>query len=166
MSSPQAQPLPLKVGDPAPLFTLNTQEGKPFDLSTRKGSWTVLYFYPKANTPNCTKQACGFREEIENIRLLHAEVYAVSSDRSDQLVAFHQKQHLNFTLLADPESKVIRQYGVLSILGMAKRKTFILNPQLKIQWIEQNVDPVRDAQQMIEKLKSFQSLIFNLETKD
>ncbi len=153
----KSQQLPLKVGDPAPLFTLYTQEGKLFNLSTRKGAWTILYFYPKANTPSCVKQACGFRDSTEQIRTLNAEVYAISGDRQDKLVHFYQKQRLNFTLLSDPELKVIRQYGVkMSMIGMAKRKTFIINPQLIIHWIEQNVDPIQDSKKMIEKLKYFQ----------
>lgn len=68
----------LKVGDAAPEVKLQTDEGKPFDLAQRKGQWTVLYFYPKAETPGCTKQACAFRDSISKIHELKAEVYGVS----------------------------------------------------------------------------------------
>ena len=75
----------LKLGDPAPVLKLKTDEGASFDLNSRKGQWTVLYFYPKADTPGCTKQACAFRDNISQIRKLGAELFGVSADSVEAL---------------------------------------------------------------------------------
>lgn len=144
----------LKAGDPAPVFRLKTDEGKDFDLDTRKGLWTVLYFYPKAETPGCTKQACAFRDGIAQIRAQRADVFGVSADGVEALKKFKENHNLNFTLLADPELAAIDLYGTkLPLLGMSRRWTFIIGPDLKIRSIEKDVDPVLDAQQVTETLK-------------
>lgn len=147
-----------KVGDPAPLFKTFTHEGKEFDLASRKGKWTVLYFYPKAGTPGCTKQACAFRDSIEVIRKEGAEVYGISSDSVKAQAKFHEEHHLNFTLLADEKAKVIRQYGTkIMAVNFSKRWTFIIDPELKIRAIDKDVDPVKDpekVQKEIQRLKA------------
>lgn len=148
----------LKVGDQAPLFKTKTQSGADFDLSTRKGQWTVLYFYPKADTPGCTKQACAFRDSIKKIRALKAEVYGVSADEVSELSNFHKKHSLNFDLLSDPQGQIIENYGTkMPMIKISKRWTFILNPELKISAIDQDVDPVKDADKVAEKIRSFQN---------
>lgn len=147
-----------KVGDMALLFVAKTQEGTSFDLASRKGSWTVLYFYPKAETPGCTKQACTLRDNIEKIRHQGAEVFGVSSDTVEAQASFYKKHNLNFTLLADPEDKVIRMYGTkMPLLKLSRRWTFIIDPELKIRKISKDVDPVLDSEKMaaqIEQLKN------------
>lgn len=148
----------LKTKDPAPLFKAQNQAGKEFDLSSRKGQWTVLYFYPKAGTPGCTKQACAFRDNIDKIHAQGAEVYGISADTVAEQAAFHKEHHLNFDLLADPEDHVVNMYGAkMPVLKMAKRWTFILDPQLKIRAVMKDVDPVIDSEKMastLEKLKT------------
>lgn len=147
----------LKSGDAAPLFTLKTQSGKDFDLNSRRGQWTVLYFYPKADTPGCTKQACAFRDNIKHIRNEGAEVYGISSDTVEAQAKFHAKYHLNFDLLADAEGKVIEAYGTkMPMVNVSKRWTFIIGPDLKIKNIAKGVDPVVDSEKIaseIAKLK-------------
>src|SRR5690349_4157532 len=106
-----AEAADLKVNDPAPLFSVKTYDGKTFDLKSRAGQWTVLYFYPAADTPGCTKQACAFRDNIKKIRAQGAEVYGISANTVEDQAAFHKKYHLNFDLLCDPDAKVIDQYG-------------------------------------------------------
>src|SRR5689334_5718952 len=126
----------LKVGDAAPLFTVKTHEGKDFDLKSRAGQWTVLYFYPKAGTPGCTKQACAFRDNIEKIRKEGADVFGISGDSVEAQLAFHKEHHLNFILLADSDSAVSKMYGSkMPLLSMSKRWTFIIDPDLKIREI-------------------------------
>jgi len=143
----------LKVGDPAPVFTAKTQDGKDFDLASRKGQWTVLYFYPKAGTQGCTKQACAFRDSIEKIHAQGAEVYGVSADSVEDQKAFSDKHKLNFTLLADPDDKVVNLYGSkMPVLKMSKRWTFILDPELKIRVIEKDVDPSLDAEKVANQI--------------
>lgn len=143
----------LKLNDPAPAFTLKNQDGKDFDLKSRAGHWTVLYFYPKAETPGCTKQACAFRDNIKKIRAQGAEVYGISGDTVEKQAGFHKSQRLNFDLLADPEAKVIEQYGAkMPMVAMSKRWTFIVNPELKIVSIDKDVDPVVDSEKIADQI--------------
>ncbi len=150
---------PLKVGQPAPTFQLKAQDGSEIDLAARQGQgWTVLYFYPKAGTPGCTTQACAFRDAIKAIRDQNAEVYGISTDEVKDLLEFHQKHKLSFTLLSDPDAKVTEAYGVkMPVLNMAKRWTFIVDPNLSIRWIEDDVDPALDAQRVAASLKELQA---------
>jgi len=144
----------LKVGDPAPGVKLTTDQGNVFDLQSRKGLWTVLYFYPKADTPGCTKQACAFRDSISEIRKLGADIFGVSADEVAALQKFKKNHNLNFTLLADPRLEAINAYGTkMPVMKMSKRWTFIIGPDLKIRAIEKDVDPVLDAKRVAEKIK-------------
>jgi peroxiredoxin Q/BCP len=139
----------LKPGDPAPLFTAKTHAGEPFDLAARKGQWTVLFFFPKAGTPGCTKQVCAFRDSVRSIRDEGAEVYGISTDTVESQAAFHREHHLGFTLLADPEGTAVEAYGAkMPILTMARRWTFIIDPDLKIRGVERDVDPALDAKRV------------------
>lgn len=136
----------LKSGDAAPVFKTKTHEGTDFDLEQRRGKWTVLYFYPKADTPGCTKQACTFRDNIQKIRDQGADVFGVSADSVEDQAKFHSKHHLNFTLLADEKMDIIKKYGSkMPVMGMSKRWTFVIDPTLKIRSVDHDVDPVKDA---------------------
>ncbi len=144
----------LKIGDAAPSFKLQTQEGMEFNLESRKGSWTVLYFFPKAETPGCTKQACSFRDNIKKIRELGAEVFGVSVNTVKDQLDFAKHHNINFLLLADENSVVTKLYGSkMPILSMSKRWTFIINPNLIIKDIAKDVDPITDAQRVATKIK-------------
>jgi len=150
----------IKVNDPAPVFSVKAHDGSDFNLATRKGQWTVLYFYPKADTPGCTKQACTLRDNIEKIRAQGADVYGVSADTVEAQAAFHKKYHLNFTLLADAHDKIIEMYGVkMPMLKMAKRWTFIIDPDLKVRKIIKDVDPVKDSLKTAEEIANLKKQI-------
>jgi peroxiredoxin Q/BCP len=142
----------------APLFTATTHEGTPFSLAERQGKgWTVLFFYPKADTPGCTRQACAFRDSIRVIRELGAEVYGISGDTIEDQAAFHAKHHLTFTLLADPAAEVISAYGAkYPLLKVARRWTFVLDPELRIRWVDKDVDPMLDARRVAEQIRALQ----------
>lgn len=147
----------LRVGDPAKPFKLLTQEGKPFDLMSRKGMWTVLYFFPKAETPGCTKQACSFRDNIKKIRSLKAEVFGISTNSVKDQADFAKAHALNFTLLADEKGEVTTDYGSkLPLLNMSKRWTFIIGPDLTILDIAKDVDPITDAERVANKISELQ----------
>ncbi|MGR8931328.1 MAG: peroxiredoxin [Gammaproteobacteria bacterium] len=150
----------LNVGQQATEFTLRTQDNKEFSLASRKGvGWTVLYFYPKAGTPGCTKQACAFRDGLARIRRLNAEVFGISTDDVGDLQAFQRKHKLTFTLLSDPDAKVAESYGVkIPILNVAKRWTFIVDPELRVRQVNDDVDPALDAQQVADSLQKLQSV--------
>ncbi len=149
----------IKEGQDAPLFKLKNQDGKEFDLASRKGKgWTVLYFYPKADSPGCTEQACAFRDTIKRITAKNAELVGISADEQTTQKAFHEKHKLIFDLLSDADLKVIDTYGIkMPILGMAKRWTFILDPDLKVRSVEPNVDPAFDADWTAETLAELQN---------
>jgi len=149
----------LQAGQPAPLFTAKTQDGIGFDLASRKGQWTVLYFFPKAGTPGCTKQACAFRDNIALIRDQGADVYGISTDTVESQAAFHKEQQLPFTLLADPDGAVTEKYGAkMPLLTMAKRWTFIIDPTLTIQQVDRDVDPATDAQRVADEIARLKSV--------
>lgn len=149
----------MSVGQQVADFSLQTDSGSEFRLASRQGKgWTVLYFYPKAGTPGCTVQACAFRDAIELIRQQNAEVYGISTDSVDALRAFRDKHKLNFTLLADPDAKVTEAFGVkMPVLTMAKRWTFIIDPNLQLRQIDDDVDPALDAQRVAQRLKALQT---------
>lgn len=150
----------LKLNDLAPEFSLQKQDGSTFSLSSRKksGRFTILYFYPKAGTPGCTKQACGFRDNLEKIKLSGADVFGISTDSVDDQLKFYKEHKLNFDLLADHDGKVTDQFGAKMLVGnFAKRWTFILNDNLEIKDILKDVDPIQDSirvKKVIENLKS------------
>jgi peroxiredoxin Q/BCP len=144
-----AHAVDLKPGDPAPRFTARTHDGSEFKLEDRQGQWTVLYFYPKAGTPGCTRQACAFRDGIAAIRAEGADVFGISTDTVESQAEFHRDEHLSFTLLADPDGAVTNAYGAkMPILTMSKRWTFIIDPTLTIRQVQHDVDPTEDAKRV------------------
>ena len=149
----------VSVGQQAPLFTLDAQDGSTLDLASRQGKgWTVLYFYPKAGTPGCTTQACAFRDAIKVIRNENADVFGISTDDVEDLQKFHKEHQLTFTLLSDPDAKVTEAYGVkMPIVTVAKRWTFILDPSLVIRQIDDDVDPAMDAMRVAKELQKLQA---------
>jgi peroxiredoxin Q/BCP len=102
----------IEAGGPAPEFELLDQDGSPVSLSGRRGSWLVLYFYPKADTPGCTKQACGIRDRSAEYAAANAVVLGVSPDPVEDLRAFADRYGLAFTLLSDADHAVAERYGV------------------------------------------------------
>lgn len=149
----------LKVGDLAPTFTVNNQDGKIFDLAERKGQWSVLYFFPKAETPGCTTQACTFRDNIKKIKVLKAEVFGISTNSVKDQKDFSKAHALNFMLLADEKAEVTNLYGSkMPLLSMSKRWTYIIDPNLVIRDIAKDVDPITDAARVAAKITELQAI--------
>lgn len=148
----------LKPGDPAPVFQAATSDGTSFDLNSRKGQWTVLYFYPKAGTPGCTDQARGFRDRIQAIRDQGGDVFGVSTDTVAQQAEFREAEHLGFTLLADPDGAVTSAYGAkMPVLTYARRWTFVIDPNLVIRQIDREVDAANDAEHVAAAIARFKA---------
>ncbi len=148
---------PPVIGLPAPAFSLPDQNGKLQSLSNYAGQWIVLYFYPKDDTPGCTKEACNFRDDYHQLESLGARVIGISLDDSESHAKFALKHQLPFPLLTDREGKVADSYGALTNLGLlkiAKRHTFLINREGKIARIYQSVDTTRHSQQIIDDLKA------------
>lgn len=145
----------LKVGDDAPSFTLNDAEGQTHYLSDYAGQYLVLYFYPKDNTPGCTKEACQFRDDLHKLEKLGAKVVGVSVDDGRSHAEFAKKHHLPFPLLSDEDGRVAKEYNALTNLGFikfAKRYTFLINPTGKLEKIYLNVNTSKHSQEIIDDL--------------
>jgi len=146
-----------KPGDTAPDFRLVDQNGTIRSLSDFSGQWVVLYFYPKDDTPGCTKEACSFRDDLTTLEKLGAKVVGVSVDDSDSHSKFASKYHLPFPLLADADGKVADSYGALTnllLLKIAKRYTFLIDPKGKIAKVYLSVDTSRHSQEIVDDLKN------------
>ena len=153
-----ATPIP-QVGQTAPNFTLPSQEGTPVSLNQFRGQWVVLYFYPKDQTPGCTIEARHFQRDSAQYDALHAVILGVSVDTVQSHQSFCAKDGLHFKLLADPDKKVVAEYGSLAdYMGfkIAKRNTFLIDPQGKIvkEWI--GVDPTNHSTEVLAALHDLQ----------
>jgi len=149
----------LQVGDEAPNFRLTDQNGNPVTLSGLRGKSVVLYFYPKADTPGCTTQACGVRDHRADYEQAGAVVLGVSPDPIKKIAKFDQKHGLGFPLLADEEHAVAEAYGVWvekamygrKYMGM-ERSTFVISPEGRIQDILRRVKPAEHDQLVLQAL--------------
>lgn len=150
----------ITLDGPAPSFELHDQAGKSHTLTDYSGKWLVLYFYPKDDTPGCTKEACNFRDDIYHIRELKAEVVGVSTDDVESHAEFAKKYSLPFPLLSDTGATVAKSYGAAFKLGpfsIAKRHSFIISPEGKIAKIYRKVDPKTHSDEIIADLKTLQN---------
>ncbi len=146
-------------------FSLQDQDGNWKNLSDYHGKWLVLYFYPKDNTPGCTTEACNFRDGRDTIKqLFNTEIVGVSTDGVESHKRFMSKHQLNFTLLSDPEHKVIAAYDSWQpkkFMGKqfmgTQRNTFIIDPAGLVVKEYRGVDPSTHAQQIIDDLRLLQS---------
>jgi thioredoxin-dependent peroxiredoxin len=130
------------VGQTAPTFTLPSQDGSQISLDSFHGKWVVLYFYPKDMTPGCTREAHNFQRDQAKYDAANAVILGVSVDTPDSHKQFCTKENLTFRLLADPEHKVVDQYGsMMDGHPLAARNTFLIDPNGKIvkEWTK--VDP-------------------------
>ena len=148
---------PLQAGQAAPDFSLPDQNGTQHSLSEFRGKYLVLYFYPKDDTPGCTEEACKFRDDFAKIRQMGAQVVGVSIDNTDNHAEFAKKYHLPFPLLADSDGKVAASYGAernLGIIKIARRYTFLIDPQGRIRKIYLSVNTSRHSVEIIDDLKT------------
>ncbi len=149
----------LKVGDQAPDIQVNTETGEAFQLSAMKGKRVVLYFYPKADTPGCTVEACEFRDEIKKFTKKGAAVIGVSPDKPAAQAKFKAKYDLPFTLLADQDRAAAEAYGVYKektmygkkVMGI-ERTTFVIGADGKIEKIYNKVKAAGHASTVLEEL--------------
>ncbi len=150
----------LRVDDKAPDFKLPDQKGNDHSLKDYRGKWVVVYFYPKDDTPGCTKEACAVRDNLPAFKELKAAVLGVSVDSVRSHAKFAEKYGLNFTILADESKKVVNRYGVWAKKNFMGRKymgtlrtSFLINPSGKIVKIYENVKPEVHAEELLEDLK-------------
>jgi thioredoxin-dependent peroxiredoxin len=148
----------IKVGDRAPDFTLPDQHGHPVRLSDFRGrKAVVLYFYPKDDTPGCTKEACAFRDQYQDFTDAGAEVIGVSSDSADSHAKFVGKYHLPFTLVADRGGTVRKQYGVPATFGLLPgRVTYVIDREGVVRHVFNS--QLQAAQHVAEALGTLRAL--------
>lgn len=137
--------------DIAPEFSAKDQDGNDVSLSSYKGKWILLYFYPEDDTPGCTKEACGLRDNFSELSK-HVTILGVSADTVESHKKFIEKYHLPFTLVADPEKKIIHMYGSDEMI-FAKRVSFLINPEGKIAKIYDKVKPDTHAREILRDIE-------------
>ena len=146
-------------GSNAPDFTLPSQEGSPVSLKDYRGKWVVLYFYPKDQTPGCSREAHNFQMDQPRYAERNAVVLGVSLDSVDSHKKFCAKEGLNFKLLADTDHRVTDSYGSLTNLGLVKfaaRHTFLIDPNGKIAKAYATVDPMKHSAEVLAELDALQ----------
>lgn len=144
--------LKLKAGDKAPDFTLQDAFGKSYKLSSYKGKTPVIvYFYPKAGTSGCTKEACGIRDDWSKFKQNKIPVLGISVDDKPAIKKFIDDYKLNFPLLSDIDKKVSKEYGVVGISGYDKRITFIVDKNSKIAEVIEVKDIENHSKTVLQK---------------
>jgi len=152
----------LTPGTPAPDFTLTDQNGVHHTLSQCKGKWVLIYFYPRDNTPGCTKQACALRDAFPAFTKLDCVVFGISTDGEKSHKKFQEKFALPFTLLADTDKEVVQAFGVWApkkfmgreFLGTL-RTSFLINPKGIIVKVYEKVKPELHAEEVLTDLQNF-----------
>ena len=136
----------LSPGDPAPDFTLTSDTGEEVTLSGLRGRKVIVYFYPAAMTPGCTKQACDFTDSLDSLKGAGYEVLGISPDKPEKLAKFRERDHLSLTLLSDPAKETLGAYGAFgekklygkTVQGVI-RSTFVVDEQGKVDLAQYNV---------------------------
>jgi peroxiredoxin Q/BCP len=151
----------MDINDKAPDFTLPDQNGDPVALKSFRGKTVVLFFYPRADTPGCTIEACGFRDAYKKLEKTGAVILGISGDTAKAQKKFEEKYDLPYTLLADSDRKICDAFGVVKEKNMYGKKvkgiartTFIIGPDGKIAHIFNNVKADGHAEQVLEYLKA------------
>jgi thioredoxin-dependent peroxiredoxin len=143
------------VGQPAPTFTLPSQDGTPVSLDGFHGKWVVLYFYPKDQTAGCTMEAHKFQEDLPKYEHDNAVVLGVSVDSASSHKTFCTKEGLSFKLLSDEQKTTVEKYGSLGNYAgfkIAKRNTFLIDPQGNIAKVWTGVDPSHHSEEVLSTL--------------
>lgn len=146
----------LHIGEPAPEFTLADQNGKPHSLSDYLGKWVLIYFYPKDDTPGCTKEACAIKDAFPNFKKINAVILGISTDSVQSHAKFAKKYDLPFTLLSNEDKSVVQLYGVWS--NGTKRTSFLIDPDGFIAKIYENVKPEKHAEEVLQDLNKLTAI--------
>ena len=150
----------LEIGDQPPAFTLPNDSGETTSLADYQGKRVLVYFYPRANTPGCTTEACDFRDSLTQLNDLGIEVVGISPDTVDKLVAFREKNNLTFPLLADPDKNVLKEWGAFGekknygkIVEGVIRSTFLVGTDGTIELALYNVRATGHVARVIRELE-------------
>jgi peroxiredoxin Q/BCP len=144
----------LAIGQPAPDFTGMDQNGKSVHLGDFKGHYVVVYFYPKDETPGCTKEACSFRDSWANLQKRGVVILGVSTDTTESHKAFAAHFNLPFTLVSDPQGEIAAKYGVPLKEGYVHRESFVVAPDGNVKKIYRTVDVTKHADEILADVSS------------
>lgn len=154
----------LDIGDKVPAFSLLDQDEVTHTAAELTGGWSVVYFYPKDDTPGCTKEACGIAEVYDEFSALGVRVYGVSKDTPAKHAKFAAKYHLPFTLLSDESTEMIDTYGAWQEKSMYGKKymgimrmTYIVDPAGKVAKVYPKVTPASHALELLADIKALQA---------
>ncbi|MCS7212927.1 MAG: peroxiredoxin [Candidatus Calescibacterium sp.] len=143
-----------KVGDNVPEFSGKATNDQTISSESLKGRWSVIFFYPKAFTPGCTKEVCSVRDGYSEIKnKFNVQIIGVSKDTLEKQKKFKEKYKLEYELVADEKGEIINKFGVKGIFGNAQRKTFIVSPEGKIAYVFEKVDVNNHHKQILEVLE-------------
>ncbi len=152
----------LKLKSKAPDFELLDQDGKSHKLSDYKGNFVLIYFYPKDDTPGCTKEACMLRDDFPSFKKIKAKILGISADSVKSHKKFAEKYNLPFTLLSDEKREVLKKYGAIkeksmfgkTFLGI-QRMSYLIDKEGNVAKVYENVKPAVHAEEVLEDLKEF-----------
>lgn len=154
----------LALNDTAPNFSLLDQDETAHELTDYLGQWKVIYFYPKDDTPGCTKEACAIRDIYTDFEKLGVKVFGVSKDSPEKHKKFADKYELPFTLLSDPEGEMISAYGAWKEKSMygktfmgIQRMSYLLDTDNKVVKVYPKVSPTEHALELLEDIRTFQA---------
>jgi peroxiredoxin Q/BCP len=147
----------LSAGDPAPDFKAKNQDAKEVKLSDFRGKPVLLYFYPKDDTPGCTKEACSFRDEYTKFQKMGAVILGISRQDAKSHRAFKAKYHLPFDLLTDKDGSLAKEYGVelMPVIGYHKRQSALISSDGKLIRFYPDVDPLKHTAQVLKDLQDY-----------
>lgn len=149
-----------KTGEPAPDFSAPATNGKTLSLNDFRGKWLVLYFYPKAFTPGCTKESCALRDHHAEIAKEGAVILGVSLDDIGTQKKFKEKYKMPFELLSDTEKKIAQAYNTLGLFGLyTQRVTYLISPEGKIAHVFYKVNAATHDRQVLEKLRELKAAL-------
>ncbi|MEN3038861.1 MAG: peroxiredoxin [Candidatus Kryptonium sp.] len=146
----------LKVGDKIPNFTAMCTDGTLLSSENLKGKWSVIFFYPKAFTPGCTKEVCSLRDGFELLSKFNINLYGVSKDDIETQKNFKEKYKFPYELIADKDGEIIKSFGVSGLFGFAKRVTFIIDPEGRIAEV---IDKVRVSDHYLQIAETLQKFL-------
>lgn len=156
--------MPLPIASPAPSFTLPDQDGKIHSLGDQRGHWVLLYFYPKDDTPGCTTESCGFRDQCTELKKHGVTVFGVSKDSVESHKKFSGKFAIPFPLLSDPQKSMIEAYGAWGekkFLGKTYdgilRISYLIDPEGKIAKVYEKVKPEEHPAEVVRDIAALQS---------